>query len=194
MKTNPNGSSQSRPVHGRTPHSQRLAVRAGLLIDGVNPEPVRDATILIEKDRIGQAVAGEGVSMPPDADVIDLFGLYSASGALIDAHTHVCFAPQDGKGSRAYEVGRLSSLAGGGSRAGVITELPDLQPSGTQIRKAPDLPTLPCVTLSISGSHSRLPFVRIDDGNLDHRRAHELEWPCPGNRHAITPGGRHSRR
>jgi len=91
---NPNGSPQSRPVHGRTPHSERLAVRAGLLIDGVNREPVRDAVVLIEKDRI--AAVGRDVRIPPDTDVIDL-SAYTVLPGLIDAHTHVCFAPQDGK-------------------------------------------------------------------------------------------------
>jgi len=94
METTPNGSLNSRLAHGGTPHSERLAVRAGLLIDGSNREPVRDAVVLIEKDRI--AAVGRDVRIPPDTDVIDL-SAYTVLPGLIDAHTHVCFAPQDGK-------------------------------------------------------------------------------------------------
>jgi imidazolonepropionase-like amidohydrolase len=94
METTPNGSLNSRPAHGGTPHSERLAVRAGFLIDGSNREPVRDAVVLIEKDRI--AAVGRDVRIPPDTDVIDL-SAYTVLPGLIDAHTHVCFAPQDGK-------------------------------------------------------------------------------------------------
>jgi imidazolonepropionase-like amidohydrolase len=95
MEINPNGSQKSPPVHGRTPpQSQRIAVRAGSLIDGVSPEPLRDATILIEKDRI--VAVGRDVRLPPDTNVIDLSACTVLPG-LIDAHTHVCFAPQDGK-------------------------------------------------------------------------------------------------
>ncbi len=76
---------------GRPP---RIAVRAGRLIDGVNLQPMLDAVILIEGSRI--SAVGRGLTIPPDADLIDL-SAYTVLPGLIDAHTHVCFAPQDGK-------------------------------------------------------------------------------------------------
>lgn len=69
-------------------------LRAGRLIDGVSAQPVADAVIVIEGDRIARV--GPGIAVPPGARVIDLSG-YTVLPGLIDAHTHVCFAPQDGK-------------------------------------------------------------------------------------------------
>ena len=71
-----------------------VAIRAGRLIDGVGSQPVPDAVILIDGGRIVDV--GPGPSPPPGAQVIDL-SAYTVLPGLIDAHTHVCFAPQDGK-------------------------------------------------------------------------------------------------
>src|SRR3990170_3655850 len=71
-----------------------VAIRAGRLIDGVGSQPVPDAVIPIDGGRIVDV--GPGPSPPPGAQVIDL-SAYTVLPGLIDAHTHVCFAPQDGK-------------------------------------------------------------------------------------------------
>jgi imidazolonepropionase-like amidohydrolase len=71
-----------------------IAIRAGRLIDGVSPKPLSDAIILVEGDRI--AAVGQNLRVPPGAQLLDLSGFTVLPG-LIDAHTHVCFAPQDGK-------------------------------------------------------------------------------------------------
>jgi imidazolonepropionase-like amidohydrolase len=94
MQTNPNGSVNKHAFPGKTARPPQLAIRAGLLIDGVSRHPIRDAIILIEKDRF--AAVGQGIPIPANADVIDL-SAYTVLPGLIDAHTHVCFAPQDGK-------------------------------------------------------------------------------------------------
>ena len=70
------------------------AIRATRLIDGVSAQAITDAVIIVEGDRITRA--GRGVAVPPGARVIDLSG-YTVLPGLIDAHTHICFAPQDGK-------------------------------------------------------------------------------------------------
>jgi imidazolonepropionase-like amidohydrolase len=70
------------------------AILAGRLIDGVNSEPVSNAVITIRGDRI--VSVDRGIGPDPDARVIDLSHCTVLPG-LIDAHTHVCFAPQDGK-------------------------------------------------------------------------------------------------
>jgi imidazolonepropionase-like amidohydrolase len=72
----------------------RTAIRAGRLIDGVGPQAMPDVVILIEGDRI--TGVGRNLSPPPDARVLDL-SAYTVLPGFIDAHTHVCFAPQDGK-------------------------------------------------------------------------------------------------
>ena len=71
-----------------------IAIRAGQLIDGVSPEPLQDVVILIEEDRIS-CVGGCRVP-PTGAHVIDL-AAYTVLPGLIDSHTHMCFAPGDGK-------------------------------------------------------------------------------------------------
>lgn len=73
---------------------ETIAIRTGRLIDGVSSQPVSDMIVLIEGDRI--AAVGHNVRVPPGAQVLDLSGFTVLPG-LIDAHTHVCFAPQDGK-------------------------------------------------------------------------------------------------
>lgn len=71
-----------------------IAIRAGQLIDGVSPHPLPDVVILIEEDRI--SCVG-GCRVPPSgAHVIDLTA-YTVLPGLIDSHTHMCFAPGDGK-------------------------------------------------------------------------------------------------
>lgn len=70
-----------------------IAIRAGQLIDGVSPHPLPDVVILIEGDRISRVRAPR---VPADVQVIDLSG-YTVLPGLIDGHTHVCFAPADGK-------------------------------------------------------------------------------------------------
>ncbi len=71
-----------------------IAIRAGQLIDGVSPHPLPDVLILVEENRISR-VGGSQVP-PPGVPVIDLSACTVLPG-LIDCHTHVCFAPGDGK-------------------------------------------------------------------------------------------------
>ena len=71
---------------------RHIAVRAGRLIDGRGGEPVRDAVILIENDRI--TAAGPGLAIPPGAQVIDL-GDATVLPGLIDCHTHLTSQPSD---------------------------------------------------------------------------------------------------
>jgi imidazolonepropionase-like amidohydrolase len=71
-----------------------IAIRAGQLIDGISPEPLTDVILLIEGDRIVR-VDRHGVP-PAGVKVIDL-AAYTVLPGLIDSHTHMCFAPGDGK-------------------------------------------------------------------------------------------------
>ncbi len=71
-----------------------IAIRAGQLIDGVSPDPLLDVVILIEEDRI--SCVGGCRMLPSGAHVIDLTA-YTVLPGLIDSHTHMCFAPGDGK-------------------------------------------------------------------------------------------------
>ncbi len=71
-----------------------LVIRTGMVIDGISAQPIPRAVIVIDNDRI--TAVGPDVRVPASARTIDLTG-YTVLPGLIDAHTHVCFAPQDGK-------------------------------------------------------------------------------------------------
>ena len=76
----------------------RIAVRCGRLIDGTGAEPLTDATVLVEGERIAAIVRGG--SPPAGAEVIDLRDSTCLPG-LIDAHTHLLIATDD------YQVDHL---------------------------------------------------------------------------------------
>ena len=82
-----------------------LALTNGTLIDGTGNAPVRNATIVIEGNRIKDA--GPGVSYPERATAIDLKGLCIMPG-LIDCHVH-CGGIIDLKPDRPAFVGREES-------------------------------------------------------------------------------------
>lgn len=60
------------------------AVRCGWLIDGTGAEPVRNAVVVIQGDRIKEITQ----RVPKGAEVVDLSDRYVLPG-LIDCHTHV---------------------------------------------------------------------------------------------------------
>ncbi len=76
-----------------TPNSA-VVIRSDRLIDGASPEPISGGSVQIDGDRIVNV--GPDLSIPSGARVIDLTG-YTLLPGLIDAHTHVCYAPLDGK-------------------------------------------------------------------------------------------------
>src|SRR5499426_1755035 len=70
----------------------RLAIRAGRLIDTKNGSVVNNAVILIEGEKITEV--GEGLSIPAGVEVIDLSNKTVLPG-LIDCHTHITFQPSN---------------------------------------------------------------------------------------------------
>lgn len=65
-----------------------IAILGGRLIDGLGGEPVNDAALLIEQDRIVYAGCKSKVDIPPDAEILDAAGRTVMPG-LIDAHVHM---------------------------------------------------------------------------------------------------------
>lgn len=63
-----------------------LALTGGRLIDGTGRDPVDDATVVMDGDRI--TAVGTDVGRPGDIEAIDLDGLTVMPG-LIDLHTHM---------------------------------------------------------------------------------------------------------
>jgi imidazolonepropionase-like amidohydrolase len=63
-----------------------LAITGATLIDGTGAEPVHNATVLVEGDRI--TAVGRGLDIPRDAEVIDAAGATLMPG-MIDCHVHL---------------------------------------------------------------------------------------------------------
>lgn len=72
--------------------SPATALFADRLIDGTGAQPINDAVILIDGDRIDAVGTRAGVSVPPDATRIELPGKTLLPG-FIDAHSHATINP-----------------------------------------------------------------------------------------------------
>ncbi len=79
-------------TQGKQDAPKHVALRAGRLIDGKSKDPIANAVILIENDRI--IAVGPNVTIPPGTEVIDLGGATVLPG-LIDCHTHITGQPED---------------------------------------------------------------------------------------------------
>src|ERR1700739_5999 len=169
MKTHSSTLGQAWTSRKETVQSGIIAIRAGQMIDGVRDSMVRDPVILIEDDRI-RAVGGIN-DIPPRTQVIDLSD-YTVLPGLIDAHTHVCFAPQDGKDpvltkSIAYRALQAAAAARAALNAG-FTTLRDTDSEGAgfadvAVRDAIQQGLIPgprlfvsTMALSITGGHMNL--------------------------------------
>ena len=146
-----------------------VVVRAGRVIDGLSAEPLGPSNILIEGGRI--TAVGPDVVIPAAAHVIDLSD-YTVLPGLIDAHTHVLFAPQDGKNpvlekSVAFRALEGAAAARASLEAG-FTTLRDLDSEGADfadvaVRDAIAQGLIPgprmvvaTMALSITGGHMNL--------------------------------------
>lgn len=69
-----------------TEEAPSLAIRCGRLIDGLAGEPVRDATVLVARERI--AAVGTDLEVPAGTPELDLSG-HTCLPGLIDMHTHL---------------------------------------------------------------------------------------------------------
>ncbi len=67
--------------------SQVKALVGGTLIDGFGGQPVRNSVIIIDGEKIVKVGTQEGVSIPPDAEIISTEGMSVLPG-LWDMHVH----------------------------------------------------------------------------------------------------------
>jgi imidazolonepropionase-like amidohydrolase len=79
-------------TQGKQDSPKHLAIRAGRLIDGKGKDPIVNAVILVENDRI--TGVGSDVAIPRGTEVIDL-GAATVLPGLIDCHTHITSQPED---------------------------------------------------------------------------------------------------
>jgi imidazolonepropionase-like amidohydrolase len=141
------------------------------VIDGTSAAPLLDAVIIVEGDRIARVSPRALVQVPAGARVIDLSG-YTVLPGLIDAHTHICFAPQDGKDPVLQKSVPFRALEGAAAaRASLeagFTTLRDLDSEGADfadvaVRDAIQKGLVPgprllvsTMALSITGGHMNL--------------------------------------
>src|SRR5206468_626953 len=77
-----------RPVAARScMRAERLTIVGGTLLDGTGANPLPDATVLVDGNRIAAVGARAQVAIPPDARVLDAGGCAILPG-LIDVHQH----------------------------------------------------------------------------------------------------------
>src|SRR6516164_8966484 len=76
--------------------AQTKAIRAARLVDGSGHE-LRNPVIVVQGDRI--TAVGPGITIPPNAEVIDLMH-YTIVPGLIDAHTHMTYYWDGAPGTR----------------------------------------------------------------------------------------------
>jgi imidazolonepropionase-like amidohydrolase len=71
-----------------------LAIVGGTLIDGSGRDPVRNATVLVEGERIAAAGPAAAVAVPRGARVLDAAGRTVLPG-IIDCHVHATYRARD---------------------------------------------------------------------------------------------------
>lgn len=63
------------------------ALVGGVLIDGLSGPPVADSVLVVDRDRIVSVGDRSSVTVPPEAELVDMHGRYLLPG-LIDVHVH----------------------------------------------------------------------------------------------------------
>lgn len=67
---------------------QKLALRAGWLLDGIRDAPIQHPTVVVHGERIAAIYAGESYQPDPETEVIEL-GEATILPGLIDCHLHL---------------------------------------------------------------------------------------------------------
>ena len=75
-----------------------VAVRCGMLINGIDDEPIEDRLVVIREGRFHGVLAGDAGAPVP---VLDL-SAYTCLPGLMDTHTHIGMLPEDYDDSRIY--------------------------------------------------------------------------------------------
>src|SRR5262245_61094214 len=68
------------------------ALRCGTLFDGTGADPVRDALVLVDGERITAVGAVATTPVPPGAERVDLRDKFVMPG-LVDCHSHISIVP-----------------------------------------------------------------------------------------------------
>lgn len=156
--------------------SQRIALTNATVIDGLDEEPIPNATLIIENGKILEIIAN-GSSVPQADSVIDVGGRYVLPG-FIDAHTHISSlesaerALQSGvttlrtAGADSYRDVALNEMVMSGKLAGpeVVAAGTFVQPNlGEDLLADPRFANLP-ETVSSEEALRKLVQINIDRG------------------------------
>lgn len=80
--------------------SGSIAIRCGVLIDGVADEPMHDQLLVVRDGRIANILPGHA-RIPATTPLLDLRD-YTCLPGLIDTHTHIGILPEDSDDYRIY--------------------------------------------------------------------------------------------
>ena len=171
------------------------ALTGGTLIDGNGGEPLPNATIVIEDDRIVRVGTAADAPAPPGANVIDVAGKWVMPG-MVDGHIHICGEPYPNPAHPFKELPAYAPIRGVAAARTLLDmgftaarSMSDLNFSGVALKQAIDLDVVPgprlvaagemvIVEASASGGwvppQARLPQARMFTGADDARRA--VRW------------------
>ncbi len=108
----------------------RTAILCGRLIDGVRGEPIPDAAILVEGEKI--VAVGDRSIVPPDATIVDL-GRATVLPGLIDVHSHPLIDEEDN-----YQIAHLEESSARKALKGLKAVQRNLLAGWTTLRIAGD--------------------------------------------------------
>jgi len=72
-----------------TERKKLVVLKNAVIIDGTGADPIEGGSVVIEKNRIKEVIAGDPGSLPAEAEIRDCRGQTLLPG-LIDAHIHIC--------------------------------------------------------------------------------------------------------
>ncbi len=190
------------PAPAPQAYSQRssapLVIIHANLIDGLSPQPIRDATVIVRDGKIEKVATGP-VELPAGATVLDLKGRWLLPG-LIDAHVHLrqlssarTALASGVTTARCLGVERFTDVGIRALNHEGIADLPDVVAAGYGITTRPnelfllDFPKMNDLTQGVNGTESVRRMVRALAGRgVNVIKVLPLGEPV---RHSLTRAG-----
>jgi imidazolonepropionase-like amidohydrolase len=141
-----------------------LALANGRLIDGTGAEPLLDAAVLIEGTRIAAVGSRQRVSIPNEAQVMDVQGATILPG-LINAHVHAAYSESTLKAWAAGGVTTVRDLGNGGRRSELfaLRDRVQAKPACARLVAAGPMVTVPGGYPIVPWGVSGLTVTSVDD-------------------------------